>query len=87
MNQPKKLKLKSINLHQSTGVFTKSKSKVKYIIITSKSGMVYGAFNPTEDGERLAQKYLEKLKNSEPNEVFKINKVHNLNKFLASVKA
>jgi hypothetical protein len=63
-----------------------SKNKVKYLIIISSYGLVYGSFFPTTSGRRAAKAYLTKLRNQEATTKFSLHEVCNLNKFLASIK-
>lgn len=60
------------------------KRKVKYIIIASDAGIVYGAFNP--DDECRAQEYLEKVRGKESHTTIKLHRVSNLNLFLSTIK-
>ena len=62
----------------------KVKRKVKYVIIASIGGVIYGSFKPTED-ER-AKIYLAQLRTKEPTTQINIHYVSNLNQFLSSIK-
>ena len=61
----------------------KIKRKVKYLIIASKTGRVFGAFFPEQRNE--AEKYLLELKKEEVGNI-KIFLVSNINSFYARIK-
>lgn len=63
----------------------KVKRKVKYIIIASVGGIIYGAFRPIETIR--AKKYLNQLKRNEPMTKINLYYVSNLNKFYAKRKS
>ncbi len=58
--------------------------KIKYLVIASIYGQIYGAFYP--DDSENADDYLSKLKKAEPSIKMQIFAVSNLNKFLAKLK-
>jgi len=62
----------------------KIKRKVKYIIISSRHGTIYGAFNPQDDVK--AQEYLEILRQKEPAVEINAYYVSNLNLFFSGIK-
>jgi hypothetical protein len=61
-----------------------NKSKIKYLIIVSDDGVVYGSFYPND--RKRAEQYLEKLHHQYKDNNIKLFSVTNLNKFLGSLK-
>jgi hypothetical protein len=61
-----------------------NRKKIKYLIITSDSGEVYGSFYPWD--LIRANEYLEELRGQYTEAKIKLHKVSNLNKFLSSIR-
>jgi hypothetical protein len=62
----------------------RTKKRIKYVIIASISGTIYGAFNPLE--MEKAREYLDVVRAQEPYSQINLYKVSNLNKFLSNIK-
>lgn len=62
----------------------RTKRKIKYLIIASSCGTIYGAFNPDEEVKAIT--YSKELSIKEPSSLVQLYKVSNLNQFLSNLK-
>ena len=62
----------------------KGRRKIKYVIVASEHGKIYGAFKPHET--IMAQAYLDELRKDNPTLSVDIHNVSNLNQFLARLR-
>ncbi len=58
--------------------------KVKYLIIASEEGKIYGSFFPEQEAN--AKKYLAEVQAKEKDSVVNMYSVSNLNQFLAKLR-
>lgn len=62
----------------------KNKRRIKYLIVASIRGEIYGAFDPNREEE--AKNYLEKCRKEEKHIEFNLHFVSNLNQFYSNLK-